>query len=59
MDNQLQRYSVRGVATDAVEKINEIAFVTRLPSGAIIEDAVELLWKTMNFDSQEVSICSR
>lgn len=52
MDNQLQRYSVRNLASQSVMKIKELCDSTRLPAGAIIEDAVEMLWEAMECDVQ-------
>ena len=47
MDNQFQKYTVRNLSSETVARINEICAATRLPAGAIVEDAVDLLWDAM------------
>lgn len=50
MDNQFQKYSVRNLASHTVVKIMELCASTRLPAGAIIEDAVDMLWDSVECD---------
>ncbi|NOX41108.1 MAG: hypothetical protein GXP05_11500 [Alphaproteobacteria bacterium] len=45
MTNNLIRLSVRSVAEETVEKLNYLRSVTRLPMGALVEDAVAALWE--------------
>jgi len=45
MNNDFIRLSVRSVAENTVEKLNYLRTATRLPMGALVEDAVAILWE--------------
>lgn len=44
MDHEFIRLSVRSVTEATVEKLNHLRAVTRLPMGALVDDAVAVLW---------------
>ena len=51
MDSDFQRYSVRNLSSNSVEQIRELCRVSRLPAGAVVEDAVKMLWSEYELDS--------
>jgi hypothetical protein len=44
MNDEFTRMSVRSVTETTIEKLNHLRAATRLPMGALIEDAVAILW---------------
>ncbi len=52
MDDGFTRISVRAVSLETVERLRELRCHTRLPMGALLEQAISALWAEY-FDDQD------
>lgn len=50
MADHYNNYSVRNLASHSKERIVLICEATRLPAGAVLEDAIDLLWDSLEMD---------
>lgn len=44
MDRNNNKISVRSVGMEEMSKLRHLSTTTRLPQGALLEDAINLLW---------------
>ncbi len=57
MDDGFTRISVRAVSIETVERLRDLQCHTRLPMGALVEQAISALWAEY-FDDQDEQLAT-